>query len=95
MGYYIEVPKNQGKAKQISLMYDGEIIEKPKNFSDIPSNKAIICVVDNGLFEAVGFCYSEKEFLVFSNSMDRRPKQWLLLDLVLTKKLTRYIENES
>lgn len=63
MGYYIEVPKNKNKAEQLMDLYGAEILAKaPENYFEDP---AIICVVDNGPFEAAAFCYDKKEFEVF------------------------------
>ena len=69
MGYYIEVPSLKGKAEQIRKILGGEVLEKrPKSFADVPQGKALICVVDNGQFEAAAFCYSEREFREFAAS---------------------------
>lgn len=82
MGFYIEVPANKGKALLIEEMYGGERIGQPCEFSHVPKGKALICVVDNGLFEAAAFCYEEKEFEEFAipSPGDWRPRSWLLLD---------------
>ena len=91
MGYYIEVgvPERFKKANQLVRLYKGEIIPRPKSFSDIPDGKALICVISNGSFEAAGFCFSNQEFSEFGVN-DGRPRQWVLLDLNLTKKLTNF-----
>ena len=39
--------------------------------------KNLVCVVDNGLFAAAGYCYDEREFNCFCNVNDKRRKQWL------------------
>ncbi len=91
MGYYIEVPENKGKAKQLVDLYEAKIIQKPSSFNEIPTDKALICVVVNPSFDAALFCYSNKEFQLFSYSWDDgRPKIWLLMDLEKTKELTGY-----
>lgn len=41
--------------------------------------EGLVCVVDNGAFEAAGYAYSVNEMEVFKAS-DGRPKQWLLFD---------------
>ena len=67
MGYYIQVPKNKGKAQQLVELYGAEILSKPPTaLEDIPKDKALICVVDNGPWEAAGFCYSQREFEAFN-----------------------------
>jgi len=88
MGFYIEGPL-KCKAQYIVSEYDGKIIPQPYSFSEIPEDKAIICVVDNGPFEAAGFCHSEREFECFTNP-DPRPKRWLIMDLKLAQKLSGF-----
>ena len=69
MGYYIEVPVSKGKAKQIADLYRAMILpDRPDSFSKIPAGMALICVVDNGPWEAAALCYSEAEFNTFSAS---------------------------
>jgi hypothetical protein len=61
-----------GKGRK--LMEDGAIIVRPE------FRENLVCVVSNGLFEAVGYCFSEKEFEVWSDPGDKRPKMWLLYE---------------
>jgi hypothetical protein len=76
MGYYINTrsdgtPLNP-KGKVHDLVMDGaEIVN-----AEFQPN--LICVVDNGLFEAAGYCYSEDEFRAFTDPTDHRPKVWLV-----------------
>jgi len=91
MGFYIQVPQHKGKAQQIVELYEGRIIPCPNRFEDIPPNKAIICVVDNGLFEAAAFCYNQDEFRVFS-APDRRPIDWVVIDHKKACELSGYLE---
>lgn len=85
MGYYIETPKRLGKAEQLKTMYGAEIISKvPTTFGDIPTGKALICVVNNGMFEAAGYIYSEREFSEFSHP-DGRHRDWVLMDLEIAQ----------
>jgi hypothetical protein len=80
MGSYINTGTTKGKVKIICEKYGGEIIEKPFYFSDIPEDKALLCVVDNGPFEAAAYCYSESEFLAFSDPQDYRMRTWMTID---------------
>lgn len=96
MGYYIEVPNVKGKAQQVIDIHGAELLERaPLSLSDIPPDKAVICVVDNGPFEAAGFCYNEKElqdFVAPDYFQPQRPRQWLLMDRSKACKLTGYKE---
>jgi len=87
MGYYIEVPEDKNKAQQIVELYGGRIVSRPPSFEDITPNEAIICVVDNGPFEAAGFAYSQHELHVFT-SVDGRPRTWVIMDRKKACKLT-------
>jgi len=90
MGYYIQVPNHKGKAQQLVNLHGGQIIPKPNFFSDIPENRALIVVVDNGLFEAAAYAYSEGEFAEFTDPTDGRPKKYVLLDKGLARELTGF-----
>ncbi len=90
MGYYIQTPMPQNKAGQIARNHDGEIIEQPSSFSEVPKGKALICVVDNRIFEAAAFCFNESEFEEFTQRTDRRGKEWVLISHDLACELTEY-----
>lgn len=89
MGFYIEGPVTS-KAQFIVSEYDGKIIPQPKSFSDVPADKALICVVDNGPFEAAGYCFGEREFECFSSPRDIRERTWVIMDKAKAEKLTGY-----
>ncbi len=89
MGYYIEVPQAKNKAAQLVSIYKATIIPCPISFEDIPRDKALICVVNNQMFEAAGYCYSPSELQEFKR-LDGRPRQWLLMDKSITQKLTGF-----
>ena len=89
MGYYIEVPENKGKAQQLVDLHGARILDKKPTFHEVASDKAIICVLDNGPFEAAGYAFSEMELEDFAFP-DGRPKTWLVMDKALTLKLTGY-----
>ena len=90
MGYYIQVPQNKNKADQIAKVYGGEVLIHTPKFEDTPPGKALICVVDNGLFEAAAFCYNGDEFSAFSDPRDGRPKTWVVMAYDKACVLTGY-----
>ncbi len=77
------------KAQQIVDLHGGEIVERPIALIDLPDNKALVCVVDNGPFEAAGFAFSENEFAAFCYP-DGRPREWVLIDWDKACELTGY-----
>jgi len=89
MGFYIEGPA-KGKAPFIRSEYDAEFINEPEYFKDIPDDKALICVINNGPFEAAGFAFDDREFRGFSAPGDPRPKQWMMMDRKKAEELTGF-----
>jgi len=75
MGYYIDI-NSQGqllphKGKALALINDGgEKIKEPRY------QENLICIIDNGAFEAAAYCYCEAEFRYFLEP-DGRSKEWI------------------
>ena len=75
MGYYINklatgrILPPKGKAN--ALVNDGATIVDGSSFQP-----DLICVVENGYFEAAAFVYSQAEYDEFATD-DGRPKVWL------------------
>lgn len=90
MGYYIETPgHNRGKAQYIIENFSAAFVSSPpQNLGE----EAVICVVDNGQFEAAAFCYDQSELEEFRNDRTGRPKTWLIMDRNLACELTGYKE---
>jgi hypothetical protein len=79
MGRYInELPNGEklpanGKADKLLSTVEGteELETVPEKWEE-----DIVCVVDNGSFEAAAYAYNESELQEFSR-FDGRPKRWL------------------
>lgn len=88
MGYYLQAPTNHNKAKHLLEKFGGTPIKHhepwnqkvPTSLTEIRPDQALVCVVDNGMFEAAGVAYSDRELQAFNRPDDRRPKVWLILD---------------
>jgi hypothetical protein len=93
MGYYINQSSKRilpGKGKADALIEDGDAIDIDVVPTSIPThNAAIVCVVDNGAFDAAAYAYSNDELQVFLHP-DPRPKRWLLMNKKLAEKLAGY-----
>ena len=88
MGRYIHTGAVvTGKANAIIEQHGAEEISQPKSWSDIPEGKALVCVVENGFFDAAAYAYSPDEFIEFTRPDDRRRKRWLLLNKDLCERL--------
>jgi hypothetical protein len=94
MGFYIDTFCNQGKADELVKRHGAIKIATPKSFNDIPVDKGLICVVENGFFDAAGLCYDESEFKAFVFP-DGRRKQWLLMNKGLAENLSGYNWSKS
>lgn len=92
MGYYIQGPL-KGKALHICTEHKAVPLRKtPKSVKEFPPDKAVICVVENPIFDAAAFCYDDMELGEFQTPADDRPKVWLLMDRALARELTGYKE---
>jgi hypothetical protein len=89
MGYYIEAPTAKGKLEYLMQKYGAEHVDLPE-WKDIPEDKALIVVADNGLFEAAGYCYSQSEYEVFTAMDDPRPCEYLLMDKEVAEELSGF-----
>lgn len=99
MGFYIEVPQDKNKAQQIVELHGGVILphapyqdswKSPILFSSIPDGKALIVVIDNGLFEAAAYAYNPNELAALTDPYDLRPKQFMLMDKTIAEQLTGF-----
>ena len=88
MGYYIQTPDVNYKAMFLVQKHGATLIDRPPQFDRIPTDKSLICVVDNVLFEAAGYVYNAREYDAFSDPGDGRRKTWLYLDRQLARQLT-------
>jgi hypothetical protein len=82
MGYYINNVKGKflptkGKAKFLTDNIEGSEnlrSKPPENYSD-----NIVCVIENLMFDAALYCYSENEFNYVKSINDGRQKTWLII----------------
>jgi hypothetical protein len=81
MGYYIETAQPKNKAAAIRQDLNAiEITVDEAEFFIKEQMGAVICVVNNGPFEAAAYCYNLDEFRAFNYDDDDRPKTWLLVE---------------
>ena len=88
MGYYIQVPDNKYKASQLVELYGAEIVDNPQWREDV----GLVCVVDNGPWEAAAYAYDEKEYQYFMSGMegDTRPKIWVQINKAKAEELSGF-----
>jgi hypothetical protein len=90
MGYYIQGPA-LGKVFHLVNKYNANMVHVDDAEGALEDDKlAVICVVNNGAFEAAGYCFDHNEFLAFTDPKDDRPKTWLTMDKDKAEELSGY-----
>ena len=88
MGFYLQSDgRPKGKAQYFVEHYGAKILPNVPKWEDVPEAEAVVCIVDNGSFEAAGYAYSKKELDEFADE-DGRPRTWLLMNKELVLSLT-------
>lgn len=85
MGYYIntingvDLPK---RAKANALIQQGAqlVFIVPDSIAEVPPGKALVCVVQNGPFDAAAVIIDDRELKAVANPSDGRPRSWLMMD---------------
>lgn len=91
MGYYVQTPgQDFNKAIRIAADHNGVLVPQPRRYTDIPDDKALIVVVSNRAFEAAALAYSERVFEEYTDCMDERRKEYVLLDKPVAYRLAGY-----
>ena len=79
MGYYInETSKGEdlpSRRKAAKLIEDGAVLANP-----IKYQPDLVCVIENGAFDAAAYIFSEKEFNEFYNDNTGRNTTWLVYE---------------
>lgn len=91
MGFYIntingkEAPRKNKADFILANAYGAQLIDPPTEWQ-----QGLVCVVDNGVFDAAGYAFSPEEMQVFlaPDMGMQRPRQWLLVPEA--KALTGY-----
>jgi hypothetical protein len=92
MGYYIETPMIKGKADYLKERYKAEEIEEIGSLNEISKeDMALVCVLENGMWDAVAYIYDDNELKrALPTSRDNRKRTWLLMDKTLVENLSNY-----
>jgi hypothetical protein len=79
MGYYLQTNNVHNKAQDLIEEYGGINTHPPNSLSEVPLSRVLVCVVDNGPFEAALVVVDDAELKAASNPRDYRPKKWIAL----------------
>jgi len=95
MGHYLNTsgkrplgPKHKGN----TLIADAgavPLFDPPEKFTDVPDGKALVCIIDNGPFEAALLVHNENEFRE-STRINSRATVWLIMDKKLAHELAGF-----
>lgn len=91
MGYYInKTPKGPLKPKQkaAQLIQQGYAKQIPEP-ACLVEQADVVCVVENGPFDAAAFIYSPDELEGFK-CQDGRPRTWLAMDKGMAAQMSGY-----
>jgi len=81
MTLYLDLPGKRGKLDRLISEFDAVVLPgPPRGLDDVPPDKALVCVVDMGEYEAPGYLLTEAEFAVWNGAVDEGVKTWLLMD---------------
>jgi len=92
MGKYVNIDLKgnplHARGKASALVQSGaERIEEPELFNQ-HEGKAILCVVENGFFDAAAYAYCQGELEEFKRP-EGRSKTWLTVDTSVIESLIR------
>jgi hypothetical protein len=59
----------------------------PPRLDEVPAGKALVCVGDQGAYEAAGYIITEQELALRTDPVDTSPKAWLLMDRATVDRL--------
>ena len=90
MGFYIGTGPIHGKVEHLCNTYGAtKLNHSPSSLSKLEESEALICVIENPLFEAAGLAYSDAELDAFAYP-DGRRKTWLTMDKKKAHELSGY-----
>lgn len=93
MGFYIETGTAKGKADALIATEKAIEVGPLKSISECPDGMTLVVVMDNGLFEAAGVAFSDKEIGAFTGPGDNRPRRFLLMDSARVRELAHVPES--
>ena len=95
MGYYLNSkempPLGKGAYLVENLDAYGPIVP-PRTLSVLPSDMALVCVINNFVFDAAALIYNDEELVdIYSYITDRRQKYWYLVPKKTAYELSGYV----
>lgn len=93
VGYYIETPVAQAKAAWlVGNDKASPCPHPPGSISELDEDHILVCVVENGPFDAAGVCHNDRELERFNDPRDLRPKTWLVMERGVALEMAPWLE---
>lgn len=89
MRYYVQTSDRKNKASWIVDNLGGRVVDVREAQQAFAAGEGVICVKNNGPFEAAGFIYSQSEFDKFA-CRDVRPTTWVVGIRDVFEKAAKY-----
>ncbi len=81
MTLYLDLPGPRGKLDRLLSEFGAVVLPgPPPGLDEVPPDNALVCVGDQGSYEAAGYIITEYEFALWADPADTTPKTWLLMD---------------
>ena len=88
MTLYLELPGSGGKLDRLLGEFGAVALPGPPGgLDEVPPDRALICMVDMGDYEAPGYIITEIELAAWADPADTRPRTWLLMDRWMADRL--------
>lgn len=99
MGFYLERDDGLPRGKADWLvehadaveLSDSGMLKVSADISTVPEHLMLVCVVDNGPFEAAGIAYDAEERDRFMQDLADRPTRWILVPKVEIERQKPYL----
>lgn len=80
MTLYLDLPGPRGKLDRLISQYGAGVLPSPPGgLDEVPAGKALVCVSDQGDYEAAGYILTETEFALWTD-YEGPDKTWLLME---------------
>lgn len=91
MGFYIETEVLRQKADWLVVNEGAKRLDSPPLvIEEVSDDEMIICVVENGPFDAAGIIFDQHELDAFSYP-DERPRTWLTMKKEAVRKWNPHV----
>src|SRR5579872_7004226 len=88
MTLYLDLPGSRGMLDRLLGEFGAAALPRPPGgLDEVPPDRALICVVDMGDYEAPGYIMAETELATWADPADTRPRTWLLMDRGVADRL--------